>query len=433
MKIQTTQLLQNHPNPHIVIVGGGFAGLTLLNALANANFKVTLIDRNNFHTFQPLLYQVATASLSADSIGYPFRRTIGAFKNISFLMAEVDRVDDEQKIVFTNKGEIAYDLLVIATGSVTNFFGNAQIAANAMQLKSISQALDIRSVFLQEFEKAVLLSKKHDQDAVKRILNFVIVGAGPTGVEVSGALAEIRRNILRKEYPEINPELMCITLLDAGPRVLGAMSEKSGQTAKSYLLKMGVDVRTGTLVQSYDGEKVVLANGNEIDTQTVIWSAGVKGNAVEGFGKDTYTGNGRLVVNRYNEVKNLNGVFALGDAAFMETDLFPKGHPMMAQPAIQQANLLARNLKRVRDGKAPKMFEYRDKGSMATIGRNKAVADLGKINLGGTLAWYVWMVVHVMSLIGFRNKLAVLFNWAVKYFSYKNTIRLIIRPYNRKM
>ena len=433
MKTQTTQLLQNNANPHIVVIGGGFAGLTLLNALANANFQVTLIDRNNFHTFQPLLYQVATASLSADSIGYPFRRTVGAFKNMSFLMAEVDRVDDKQKIVFTNKGEVPYDVLVIATGSVTNFFGNAQVAANAMQLKSISQALDIRSVFLQEFEKAVMLSKQQDPEEVKRILNFVIVGAGPTGVEVSGALAEIKRNILRKEYPEINPELMCITLIDAGPRVLGAMSQKSGQTAKRYLLKMGVDVRTGTLVKSYDGKKVVLANGDEINTQTVIWSAGVKGNAVKGFEKELYTGNGRLVVNRFNEVKNLNGVFALGDAANMETELFPKGHPMMAQPAIQQADLLAQNLKWIQAGKTPKMFEYNDKGSMATIGRNKAVADLGKIHLGGVLAWYVWMVVHIMSLIGFRNKLAVLFNWAVKYFSFKNTIRLIIRPYTRKM
>ncbi len=426
-----SSLYQQGKVPHIVIIGGGFGGLTLLKKLANTNCKVTLIDKNNFHTFQPLLYQVATASLSADSIGYPFRRTVGAIKNLSFIMAEVRSINQEENCVVTSEGDLTYDFLVIATGSKTNFFGNNQLAKLAMQLKTISQALDIRTVFLQEFEKAVRLSEKHDSESVKKVLNFVIVGAGPTGVEVAGALAEIKKKILIKEYKEIDASLMQITLIDAGSCVLNVMSEKSSQRAEKYLQEMGVNILLNTLVTSYDGEKIVLKNGKELLTNTVIWSAGVMGNPILGLQPDVYLPNGRIKVNVFNVVEGTKNIAALGDIAQMQNNAYPHGHPMVAQPAIQQATNLARNILMGEKDKSPKKFTYKDKGSLATIGRNKAVADLGNISLGGWLAWYVWMLVHVMFLIGFRNKIAVLFNWAVKYFSYKNTIRLIVRPFVR--
>lgn len=429
MKTKARQIFENLPFPHVVIVGGGFAGLTLAKKLANKPVKVTLIDKNNYHTFQPLLYQVATASLPPDSIGYPFRRMVGPVDNTAFRMAEVVDIDFEKKNVNTSTGPITYDILALATGSTTNFFGNEQIAQNAMQLKSISQALDIRSVFLQEFEKAVRLTDLNDNDSVKKALNFVIVGGGPTGVEVAGALAEIKRNILHKEYREVDPDLMEITVIDAVDRLLAAMTPESSARAKRYLEKMGVNIRLNTMVTSYDGQVLVLKDGKNIETETVIWAAGVKGNALKGLSKDAYLPNGRLLVDEFNLVKGHEFVFALGDIAQMESAKYPKGHPMMAQVALQQADNFASNILRIINKKPAKAFEYVDKGSMATVGRNKAVAEAKGLKLGGALAWYVWMIIHVLFLIGFRNRIAVLFNWAVKYFSYKNTIRLIVRPY----
>ncbi len=432
MKTPARQIFESLPYPNIVIVGGGFAGLTLAKKLANKAVKVTLVDKNNYHTFQPLLYQVATASLTPDSIGYPFRRMVSPLKNIVFRMAEVLHVDAKKKVLHTSTGTINYDILVLATGSITNFFGNEAIARQAMQLKSISQALDIRSVFLQEFERAVQLTDVEDTEGLKKALNFVIVGAGPTGVEVAGALAEIKRKILRKEYREVNPDMMEITLIDATSRILATMSEKSSQRANDYLSKMGVRILLNTLVTSYDGHTVVLKDGQEIITETVIWAAGVKGNPVKGLIEDAYLPNGRLIVDEFNLIKGHEFIFALGDIAQMSTTEFPKGHPMVAQVALQQADNFAENVLRMAKKLAPKPFKYIDKGSMATIGRNKAVAEVGKLKLGGVLAWYVWMAVHILFLIGFRNRLAVLFNWAVKYFSYKNTIRLIVRPFVRQ-
>jgi len=431
MKTLAKKVFDELPFPHVVIIGGGFAGLTLIKKLANQPFKVTLIDRNNFHTFQPLLYQVATASLTPDSIGYPFRRMVSPINNVAFRMADVLEVDYKQKNVVTEEGNIAYDILVLATGSKTNFFGNDGLASKTMQLKSISQALDIRSVFLQEFEKAVRLSDGNDDEQLKKALNFVIVGAGPTGVEVAGALAEIKNKILRKEYREVDPNMMQITLIDAGPRVLAGMSDKSSRNATGYLEKMGVKCITNMPVNRYDGHNLVLNDGSSIETETVIWAAGVKGSAVKGLKPEAYLPNGRIKVDAYNLIHGHDFVFALGDLAQMELEKFPKGHPMMAQPALQQADNLAKNLVLLSHKKQPKPFVYIDKGSMATVGRNKAVAEVFGVKLGGVLAWYVWMVVHIMFLIGFRNRLAVLFNWAIKYFSYKNTIRLIVRPFVR--
>lgn len=432
MKTLAKKVFDELPFPHVVVVGGGFGGLKLVKALTHKKFKVTLIDKNNFHTFQPLLYQVATASLTPDSIAYPFRRLVGPANNVAFRMAEVETIDYEAKLVRTNEGDISYDLLVLASGSKTNFFGNKQVESWSMQLKSVSQALDIRSVFLQEFEKAVHLADTTDELSLQKTLNFVIVGAGPTGVEVAGALAEIKNNILRKEYREVDPELMQILLLDASPSILNGMSEKSAERAKKYLDHMGVRIILNAIVTSYDGQTVVLKDGKTITTETLIWAAGVKGNPIKGLKPEAYLPNGRILVDAYNVVNGHEFVFALGDLAEMQTAENPRGHAMMAQPAMQQADNLAKNLKLLSAKKQPKPFTYFDKGSMATVGRNKAVAEIGKLKLGGVLAWYTWMAIHILFLIGFRNRLAVLFNWAVKYFSYKNTIRLIVRPFVRK-
>jgi NADH dehydrogenase len=417
------------PHPTVVVVGGGFAGLEVIQRLARQPYKVLLLDKQNHHCFQPLLYQVATASLGADSIGHPFRRTVGPMPNVAFRMAEVQRVVPEQKRVETNVGDFSYDILVLALGSTTNFFGNRQMAEVAMQLKSISQALDIRSDFLQEFERALVL---HEEAELKRCLNFVIVGAGPTGVELAGALAEIRRTVLRKEYREMHSELMRILLVDSNDRVLKNFSEKASANAGKYLKQLGVELLLNKRVMSGDEDHITLDDGEAIDTNTVIWAAGVKGVTIPGLEAGHHERASRFMVDRTNAVKGFNDIYVLGDIALMEEPAYPKGHPQVATVAIQQGQHLAKNLIRKAQGKAPLPFSYRDKGSMAVIGRRKAVVDIGQWSFGGTLAWLLWMIVHVAQLVGFRNRAVVLFNWGWKYLSWRNTIRLIVRPYVRK-
>lgn len=417
------------PHPTVVVVGGGFAGLEVIQRLAGRPYKVLLLDKQNHHCFQPLLYQVATASLGADSIGHPFRRTVGPMPNVAFRMAEVQRVVPERKRVETNVGDFEYDILVLALGSTTNFFGNRQMAEVAMQLKSISQALDIRSDFLQEFERALVL---RDEAELKRCLNFVIVGAGPTGVELAGALAEIRRTVLRNEYREMHSELMRIVLIDSNDRVLKSFSEKASRNAEKYLKQLGVEVLLDKRVVSGDDDHITLDNGDAIDTNTVIWAAGVKGVVIPGLEAGVNERASRYVVDRTNAVKGFKDVYVLGDIALMEEPAYPKGHPQVATVAIQQGQHLALNLLRRAEGKEPLPFSYRDKGSMAVIGRRKAVADIAGWSFGGTWAWLLWMGVHVAQLVGFRNRAVVLFNWGWKYLSWRNTIRLIVRPYVRK-
>ena len=412
------------PYPKVVIVGGGFAGLELVKQFHNKPFRVYLLDKNNFHTFQPLLYQVASGSLSPDSIAYPFRRKISKMQNVIFRKCEIQSIDPENNLVKTSEGDFDYDHLILATGSSTNFFGNKNLEKWAMQLKSVAQALDIRSEFLQEFEKAVSLQ---DEDATKRALNFVVVGAGPTGVEVSGALAEIKKWILAGDYKEVNPDLMEISLIEAGPDILPGFSAKSSAHAKSYLEKMGVNVRCSTMVEDYDGVILKLKGGEEIHTDTVIWSAGVKGNILEGLKADCIE-KSRYLVDPFNKIEGYENIYAIGDVALMKTKNHPNGHPMVAPTGIQQAQNLAYNF--IYKNERP--FVYKDKGSMATIGRRKAVVDMGGIHLNGFIAWLAWMFVHLMSLVGFKNRVVVLFNWALKYFSFKNTIRIIIRPFERK-
>ncbi|MBK9175827.1 MAG: NAD(P)/FAD-dependent oxidoreductase [Flavobacteriales bacterium] len=419
----------NLPFPTVIVVGGGFAGLEVVQRLAGKPYKVLLLDKQNHHCFQPLLYQVATASLGADSIGHPFRRTVGPMPNVAFRMAEVLRVVSEEKRLETNVGDFRYDILILALGSTTNFFGNRQMAEVAMQLKSISQALDIRSDFLQDFERAMVLD---DEAERRRCLNFVIVGAGPTGVELAGALAEIRRTVLHHEYRELESSLMRIVLIDSNDRVLKNFSPASSANALSYLRALGVEVLLNQRVTGGDEEHILLGDGSALETNTVIWAAGVKGVLVPGLEPGLHERANRYIVDRTLALQGFSDIYILGDIALMQESAWPNGHPQGAQAAMQHGRHVARNLIRRAEEKDPLHFTYRDKGSMAVIGRRRAVVDLGKRSFGGTVAWLLWMFVHVAQLVSFRNRMMVLVNWGWKYLSWKNTIRLIVRPYMRK-
>lgn len=428
MKSQAKIEYDNLPYPTVVVVGGGFGGLEVVQRLAGKPYKVLLLDRQNHHCFQPLLYQVATASLSADSIAHPFRRTVAPMPNVAFRMTNVVAVRAQDNVVVTDHGDQHYDILILATGSTTNFFGNKQVEDQAMQLKSISQALDIRSDFLQDFEAALYLSDEAHQ---RRQLNFVIVGGGPTGVELAGAMAEIRKTVLRNEYLELDSAQMMIHLIDSGDRLLKAFSEKSSAKALRYLQDMGVKVNFGARVTGFDGDRVTFKDGTHMDTNTVIWAAGVRGVCLPGLEGGFHPEANRYNVDAHNKVAGTTNVYAIGDAALMTSDAaWPKGHPQVAPAAMQQARHLVANLLRAEGERRP--FTYVDKGSMATIGRYKAVVDAKGLHLGGAIAWFGWIFVHVMSLVSFRNRMMVLFNWAWKYLSWKNTIRLIIRPYVRR-
>lgn len=418
------------PYPTVIVVGGGFGGLEVVQRLNDKPFKVLLIDKQNHHCFQPLLYQVATASLSADSIAHPFRRTVAPMDNVVFRMASVTGIDPTGKHVHTDRGSFGYDILILATGSTTNFFGNAAIEAEAMQLKSIAQALDIRSDFLQDFEAALY---SDDEAAQRKQLNFVIVGGGPTGVELAGAMAEIRKTILKREYREVLSERMQIHLIDSGDRVLKNFHPDNSARAKQYLEEMGVHIRLGARVISFDGERITLNDGSTMDTNTLMWAAGIKGSSVKGLGAALDERSQRFKVDAFNRVEGQRDVYAIGDIALMTTDAaWPNGHPQVAPAAIQQGQHLVKNLISAKAGEEMKPFTYYDKGSMATIGRYKAVVEVKNLRFGGLIAWLGWIFVHVMSLVSYRNRIMVLMNWAWKFMSWKNTIRLIIRPYVRR-
>lgn len=415
--------------PTVVVVGGGFGGLEMVQRLAGKPFKVILLDKNNYHCFQPLLYQVATGSLGADNIAHPFRRTVGPMPNVVFRMAEVLRVLPDQNCVETDHGLFHYDHLVLATGTVTNFFGNQRVAHEAMQLKSINQALDIRSDFLQEFEGAVYVEDEQEQ---RGRLNFVVVGGGPSGVELAGALAEIRKTILKHEFRELDNRRMQIHLVDSGDAVLGNFSPKAQGLALKFLQQLGVNVMLNTQVTGYDGNTVTFRDGSTMRSTTVIWTAGVKGRPIAGLEAMVEERPARYRTDAYNRVEGTANIYAIGDIALDRSDpKWPKGHPQVAPVAIQQARCLAKNLQ-CGEPAAWKPFAYRDKGSMATIGRYKAVVDIGGVHFGGPVAWFSWLFVHLMSLVGFRSRIMVLTHWAWKYLSWRNTIRLIIRPYVRK-
>ncbi|MUU77529.1 NAD(P)/FAD-dependent oxidoreductase [Winogradskyella endarachnes] len=415
--------------PRIVIIGGGFAGVNLAKSLANKNVQVVLVDKHNYHTFQPLLYQVSSSGLEPDSIAYPLRKIIKKHKNSFFRLAEVDQILAESNEIITSIGHLRYDYLVIATGTKTNYFGNTAIESHSMPMKSVPQALNIRSLILENFEKAAIATSEKEREA---FLNFVIVGAGPTGVELAGAIAELKNNILPRDYHDLNPDDMHIHLIEGSDRVLPPMSEHASKKAETFLKRLGVKVSCNTIVKHYDGKTVTTNSGDTMASETLIWAAGVTGAPVLGLQAESIVEKtNRYSVNHYNQVEGYNNIFAIGDIALMSTEAYPKGHPQVAQPAIQQGNLLGKNLLRLIDNKQLKAFVYKDKGSMATIGRNKAVVDLKHYKFGGFFAWFVWMFVHLMSLVGFRNRVIVLFNWTYNYINFDKAARLIIRPFKK--
>ena len=421
--------IPNTTKPRIIIVGGGFAGISLAKKLRNKNVQVVLVDKHNYHTFQPLLYQVATGGLEAGSIAYPIRKVIQEYKDFYFRLTQVVQIDNDKKTIITEIGDLTYDYLVIATGSKTNYFGNKEIERNAMAMKTIPQSLNIRSLVLENFEQAVLTDDLTERNS---LINFVLVGAGPTGVELAGALAEMKKAILQKDYPDLDIDKMQINLVQSGDRILNTMSEKSSIHAQEFLESLGVKIWKNVRVTNYDGKIITTNSDLTFDTATVIWTAGVQGAAIAGLNADSLVEKvERIRVNQFSQVKGYDNVFAIGDIASMETEKWPQGHPMVAQPALQQGSLLGENILNLINKKPLKPFEYKDLGSMATIGRNKAVVDLPKFHFSGVFAWFVWMFVHLFSLIGFKNKAVVFLNWVYNYIRFDREGRLIIRPYKK--
>jgi NADH dehydrogenase len=416
--------------PRIVIIGGGFAGISLAKKLRNKKVQVVLLDKHNYHNFQPLMYQVATGGLEPDSIAYPIRKIVQEYKDFYFRLAEVREIDAENNIIYADIGELKFDYLVIATGSKTNYFGNKEIERNSMAMKTIPQSLNIRSLILENFEQALLTN---DIDERHSLMNFVLVGGGPTGVELAGALAEMKKAILPKDYPDLDVRKMEINLIQGSNRVLDSMSENASEKAEKFLLNLGVSVWKNVRVTGYDGKTVTTNSDLSFDSATVMWTAGVQGALPHGLKADSFIKNvNRIKVNQFNQVEGYDNLFAIGDIAVMTSEEYPQGHPMMAQPAMQQGRLLAENLIRLIDKKTLKPFVYKDKGSMATIGRNKAVVDLPKFKFSGVFAWFVWMFVHLFSLIGFKNKAVVFLNWVYNYIRFDREARLIMRPYKKR-
>ena len=415
--------------PRIVIIGGGFAGVNLAKSLANKNLQVVLLDKHNYHTFQPLLYQVSSSGLEPDSIAYPLRKIIKKHKTSFFRLAQVEQINPEANEVLTSIGKLHYDYLVIATGTKTNYFGSKSIEANSMPMKSVPQALNIRSLILQNFEKAAIATSDEEK---KAYLNFVIVGGGPTGVELAGAIAELKNHVLPREYHDLDTSYMQIHLLEGNDRVLPPMSEHASKKAETFLKSLGVNVHTGVYVKDYDGKTVMTNSDLILQTETLIWAAGVTGAPIKGLNAQSIKERtNRYLVNHFNQVDGYDNIYAIGDIAYMPTKQYPNGHPQVAQPAIQQGKLLGKNLTRMVNNKPPVPFVYKDKGSMATIGRNKAVVDLKHFKFGGFFAWFIWMFIHLMSLVGFRNRVIVFFNWTYNYINFDKAARLIIRPFKK--
>jgi len=415
--------------PRVIIIGGGFAGLRLAKKINKKYYQVVLIDKNNYHTFQPLLYQVATSGLEPDSIAYPIRRTFKDHDNFHFRLAEVKNIDHLKQHIETNFGYISFDTLVIATGAKTNFFGLKNVAHNAMPMKSLIESLDLRSKILQNFEKAIYSRDLKEQE---RLMNFVIVGGGPTGVELAGALAELKKQVLPEDFPDLDIRKMKIHLIEAAPRVLAPMSENASVKAHHFLKKLGVHIWTNTQVTDYDGNLVATNGKINFYTDTLIWAAGVQGAPIKGIDATKIGRGNRILVNEYNQINGFNNIYALGDVALMRTKDTPNGHPMLGAVAMQQGVHLAKNLNNVAKNNKKTPFKYKDKGTMATIGKNLAVVDLHRFKFQGFFAWFVWMFVHLMLLVGFRNKIIVFINWAWSYIRSDKGTRLIVRPYHHK-
>lgn len=413
----------------VVIVGGGFGGLKLARKLNDRDFQVVLLDKNNYHLFQPLLYQVATSGIEPSAISFPFRKIFKYRHDFHIRMCTVEKVVSEKNCIETSIGKISYDYLVIATGAGTNFFGDSTLADRTMQLKTTSDALFNRNRVIESFEKAL---NSADDDTRKRWLTFVIVGGGATGIELAGALAEMKKFMLPKDYPELDWDEMRILLVDGGERLLNAFSEKSSLEVARSLSSMHVEILLKKLVKEYDGEKLTFVDGQQIVTNNVFWVAGVKANSLPGLPREAYGRGNRLLVDEFNRVKGMADVFALGDTALMITTDYPNGHPQVVQPSIQQAGLLANNLRSMIKGKPLRPFKYKNKGSMATIGRNDAVAELSKVRFRGFFAWLLWLLVHLMSIVGVKNRLFILINWMWSYVTYDQSLRILVKPEIKK-
>ena len=416
----------------VIIVGAGFAGLKLARRLNNRRpFEVTLLDKFNYHQFQPLFYQVATAGLDASNISFPLRKAFHKSKNVRIRLGELQRIDTAANKIITDLGEMEYDILVLATGADTNFFGNKNLIENTFPMKSTVEALQLRHGLIQNFEDAL---KATTAEQTERLLTVVVVGGGPTGVETSGAIAELKRYVLPKDYPEIDFNAMKIYLLEGAGKTLGTMSAKSSEQSQKYLERLGVTVMLNTIVKDYDGFKVTLQDGRTINSATVIWAAGVKGNVPPGIDPSMVVKGNRIRVDRFNKVQGFGNVYALGDLAYMETPKYPNGHPQLAAGAIQQGECLADNLRRQAEKRPLKEFEYYDKGAMATVGRNLAVVDLPrpKLHFGGFFAWMIWMSLHLYLILGVKNKLFVFLNWIYNYVTYDQSLRLLFKVFYRQ-
>jgi NADH dehydrogenase len=412
----------------LIIAGGGFAGIQLARHLKEDLFDILLIDKLNHHMFQPLFYQVATSQLEPGSISFPLRKIFHNRKNIEIRLAEVLSIDTDSNSLNTSIGVFTYDLLVLATGCRTNFFGNEEIMKNSFALKSTWDAIKVRNEILQGFEDLLSAGEKEKE----YLLNIVIVGAGPTGVELAGAFAEIKKNILPKDFPHLDLKDLKIILLEGGAHTLNTMSDLAQRTSEKYLSRMGVEIIKNVFVKNFDGRIISLSDGNIIKSRKVIWTAGITGNLIKGLNENAYFNNTRVRVDRFNLVSGYNNIYALGDLAYMETPRYPKGHPQVANVAINQARNLARNLKAMQDNKPLKQYEYRNLGTMATIGKNKAVVDLPFFRFKGYFAWAIWMFLHLMLILSVRNKLIIFINWAWSYVTMDTSLRLILKDPDKK-
>jgi NADH dehydrogenase len=409
----------------VVIAGCGFAGLTLAKKLKNSDYQIVILDKHNYHQFPPLFYQVASAGLEASSILFPIRKIFQGYKDLYIRKSEVKSVDPAGRVIFTNTGEVSYDYLVIAFGATNSYFGLKEMEQNSNGMKTIAEVLDFRNTLLMNFEKALTTNNAEEK---QKYLNIVIVGGGPSGVEISGALSEMNHHVIPKDFPELMDTKSNIFLIETAGRVLNMMSEKSSKKAREFLEKSGVNVLTNTKVIGSTDHCVYISPGEKIDTSMIIWTAGIKGNHIEGLDPQVYARSERIITDRFSRVKGYDNIFALGDIALMTEEKYPNGHPQVAQVAIQQGKLLAKNLISEKNGKPWKEFRYRDLGTMATVGRNLAVVELPFINFHGIFAWYVWMFIHLMGIVGVKNKLVIFINWAWKYVTYDQAFRLILRP-----
>lgn len=419
--------IQRNQKKRVVIVGGGLGGLRLAEDLYGSGMQVVLIDKNNFHQFPPLIYQIASAGIDPSSISFPFRQIFRKRKDFYFRMAEARMVDTEKKILQTSIGKIDYDYLVLAAGATTNFFGNKNIEEWAIPMKTVPEAMGLRNALLSNFERALTCATEEER---QELLNVVIVGGGATGVEIAGALSEMKRYVIPYDYPDMDSSLMHIYLIEAGDRLLAGMSQDSSKKAYDFLKSMGVDIQFGKMVTDYRDHKVIMKDGTEIPTRTFLWVSGIRANAMPGISEDHLGRGFRFKVDQFNRIPGLNDVFAIGDQCLQTTDpAYPNGHPQVAQVAIQQAKNLAKNIKLINKGQADDNsltpFKYNNLGSMATIGRNKAVVEIGKFHSQGFFAWILWLVVHLRSILGVKNKMMVLLNWLWKYVSYNDSIRMI--------